>query len=174
MMLFKERRLGLTSRFCSMAWCLFVRQIACRPQSTAFAFKVPARQPSMEKAARHRCKQRSLLQIRPSAPAPSFHQRRRLSAVGKVSGSAAEPPPVIFRGGRLFDESGDFNSEAAEIFLKTYWQKHPVLFRSAMPFESPITPDELAGLVSLSWSARIHTHDTHTHEGRLHACLRWN
>lgn len=35
----------------------------------------------------------------------------------------------------------------AREFLRDYWQKKPLLVRQAMPgFESPITPDELAGL----------------------------
>ena len=35
----------------------------------------------------------------------------------------------------------------AEQFLKEYWQKKPLVIRNAFPdFESPITPDELAGL----------------------------
>jgi 50S ribosomal protein L16 3-hydroxylase len=34
-----------------------------------------------------------------------------------------------------------------EIFLRDYWQKKPLLIRQAFPhFESPLTPDELAGL----------------------------
>ena len=48
----------------------------------------------------------------------------------------------------MFTESGGFDDKIADFFLKTYWQKHPVLFRSAFNFESPISPDELAGLVS--------------------------
>jgi 50S ribosomal protein L16 3-hydroxylase len=32
-------------------------------------------------------------------------------------------------------------------FLEQYWQKKPLLIRQALPsFESPISPDELAGL----------------------------
>ncbi len=35
----------------------------------------------------------------------------------------------------------------ARVFLRDYWQKKPLLIRQAIPeFESPITPDELAGL----------------------------
>ena len=35
----------------------------------------------------------------------------------------------------------------AREFLRDYWQKKPLLVRQAMPgFESPISPDELAGL----------------------------
>jgi 50S ribosomal protein L16 3-hydroxylase len=34
-----------------------------------------------------------------------------------------------------------------EEFLRDYWQKKPLLIRNAFPdFESPISPDELAGL----------------------------
>lgn len=47
----------------------------------------------------------------------------------------------------MFTETGGFDDHVAEYFLKTYWQKHPVLFRSAFKFESPVSPDELAGLV---------------------------
>lgn len=36
---------------------------------------------------------------------------------------------------------------SAETFLQDYWQKKPLLIRQAFPaFESPVTPDELAGL----------------------------
>lgn len=36
---------------------------------------------------------------------------------------------------------------SAETFLRDYWQKKPLLIRNALPhFQSPITPDELAGL----------------------------
>ena len=36
---------------------------------------------------------------------------------------------------------------SAETFLRDYWQKRPLLIRGALPnFQSPITPDELAGL----------------------------
>ena len=35
----------------------------------------------------------------------------------------------------------------AREFLRDYWQKKPLLVRQAIPdFESPISPDELAGL----------------------------
>ncbi|MEK1905799.1 MAG: cupin domain-containing protein, partial [Pseudomonas sp.] len=35
----------------------------------------------------------------------------------------------------------------AREFLRDYWQKKPLLIRQAIPdFESPISPDELAGL----------------------------
>ena len=34
-----------------------------------------------------------------------------------------------------------------EEFLRDYWQKKPLLIRNAFPgFESPLSPDELAGL----------------------------
>ena len=36
---------------------------------------------------------------------------------------------------------------AAEDFLQHYWQKQPLLIRDALPdYESPVSPDELAGL----------------------------
>ena len=36
---------------------------------------------------------------------------------------------------------------SAEVFLRDYWQKKPLLVRGALPgFRSPINPDELAGL----------------------------
>lgn len=36
---------------------------------------------------------------------------------------------------------------SAETFLRDYWQKRPLLIRGALPdFQTPITPDELAGL----------------------------
>ena len=32
-------------------------------------------------------------------------------------------------------------------FLREYWQRKPLLIRQALPgFQSPLTPDELAGL----------------------------
>jgi 50S ribosomal protein L16 3-hydroxylase len=35
----------------------------------------------------------------------------------------------------------------AEVFLRDYWQKHPLLIRNAFPgFESPISPDDLGAL----------------------------
>ena len=36
---------------------------------------------------------------------------------------------------------------SAREFLRDYWQKKPLLVRQAIPgFESPVSPDELAGL----------------------------
>ncbi|SDS31387.1 50S ribosomal protein L16 3-hydroxylase [Halopseudomonas litoralis] len=36
---------------------------------------------------------------------------------------------------------------SADVFLRDYWQKKPLLIRQAFPdFENPLTPDELAGL----------------------------
>ena len=36
---------------------------------------------------------------------------------------------------------------SAEQFLADYWQQKPLLIRGALPhFESPVTPDDLAGL----------------------------
>jgi 50S ribosomal protein L16 3-hydroxylase len=36
---------------------------------------------------------------------------------------------------------------SAEVFLRDYWQKKPLLIRQAFPqFEAPVTPEELAGL----------------------------
>ncbi|HBZ98208.1 MAG TPA: cupin, partial [Pseudomonas sp.] len=36
---------------------------------------------------------------------------------------------------------------SAREFLRDYWQKQPLLIRQAIPgFQSPISPDELAGL----------------------------
>ena len=61
--------------------------------------------------------------------------------------SASILPPTVGHGGSLFTEDGGFDDRAAEHFLATYWQKHPVLFRAAFKFESPISPDELAGRV---------------------------
>jgi len=43
-----------------------------------------------------------------------------------------------------FPQFGDLT---VETFLRDYWQKRPVLIRQAFPnYQSPITPDELAGL----------------------------
>lgn len=48
-----------------------------------------------------------------------------------------------------------------EKFLATYWQKHPLLIRNAFEgFESPITPDDLAGLsCEPMTTSRLVTHD---------------
>ena len=38
----------------------------------------------------------------------------------------------------------------AAVFLRDYWQKRPLLVRQAFPgFESPISPEDLAGLACL-------------------------
>lgn len=52
--------------------------------------------------------------------------------------------------------SGMFGNITVEEFLRDYWQKKPLLIRQAFPgFESPITPDELAGLACETETARI-------------------
>lgn len=49
-----------------------------------------------------------------------------------------------------------FGDISIEVFLRDYWQKKPLLIRQAFPgFESPITPDELAGLACETDTARI-------------------
>lgn len=50
---------------------------------------------------------------------------------------------------------------APEVFLRDYWQKRPLLVRNAFPgFESPITPEDLAGLACEEAAlARIVLHD---------------
>ena len=49
-----------------------------------------------------------------------------------------------------------FGDISIEVFLRDYWQKKPLLIRNAFPdFESPITPDELAGLACETDTARI-------------------
>ncbi|WP_287603349.1 cupin domain-containing protein [Thiothrix sp.] len=49
-----------------------------------------------------------------------------------------------------------FGDISIEVFLRDYWQKKPLLIRNAIPdFESPITPDELAGLACETDTARI-------------------
>ena len=49
-----------------------------------------------------------------------------------------------------------FGDISIEVFLHDYWQKKPLLIRNAFPdFESPITPDELAGLACETDTARI-------------------
>ena len=41
----------------------------------------------------------------------------------------------------------------AREFMRDYWQKKPLLVRQAIPdFESPISPDELAGLAPVSYT----------------------
>ncbi len=53
---------------------------------------------------------------------------------------------------------------APEAFLRDYWQKHPVLVRNAFPgFESPITPEDLAGLACEDGTlSRLVAHDPAT------------
>ena len=50
---------------------------------------------------------------------------------------------------------------APERFLREYWQKKPLLIRNAFPhFESPIQPEDLAGLACEEGAlARIVSHD---------------
>lgn len=49
-----------------------------------------------------------------------------------------------------------FGDISVEEFLRDYWQKKPLLIRQAIPnFQSPITPDELAGLACETDTARI-------------------
>ena len=49
----------------------------------------------------------------------------------------------------------------ADVFLRDYWQKHPLLIRGALPgFESPLSPEDLAGLACEDGVlARIVAHD---------------
>jgi hypothetical protein len=63
---------------------------------------------------------------------------------------------IQVRGCKIFKEDGSFDKTEADAFLKAYWQKQPVLLRQAFPFESPISPDELAGL-SLEVRSRTHS-----------------
>lgn len=49
-----------------------------------------------------------------------------------------------------------FGNISVEEFLRDYWQKKPLLIRNAFPdFQSPITPDELAGLACETDTSRI-------------------
>lgn len=49
-----------------------------------------------------------------------------------------------------------FGDISVEVFLRDYWQKKPLLIRNAFPnFQSPITPDELAGLACETDTSRI-------------------
>lgn len=54
---------------------------------------------------------------------------------------------------------------SAQSFLDLYWQKKPLLFRQAFPgFQSPITPDELAGLsLDEETTPRLITQDSNGH-----------
>jgi 50S ribosomal protein L16 3-hydroxylase len=70
--------------------------------------------------------------------------------------------PLEVRGSKLFKDDGTHDEKEAAAFLKAYWQRQPVLLRQALTFESPITPDELAGLsleeevasrVIINWAA---------------------
>ncbi|EKX44598.1 hypothetical protein GUITHDRAFT_109374 [Guillardia theta CCMP2712] len=68
-------------------------------------------------------------------------------AVGASPVACKIHPPREIDGRPLFtDTSSGFNPVKASDFIKTYWQKHPVLLRNAFRFESPVSPDELAGL----------------------------
>ena len=61
------------------------------------------------------------------------------------------------------DGNGVLGMPAAQ-FLRDYWQKRPLLIRNAFPdFESPITPEDLAGLACEEGAlARIVRHDPAT------------
>ena len=101
-------------------------------------------------------------------PAPNALRLAHRPLAAKAM-SASTLPPTVFQGGSLFTEDGGFDDRAAEHFLATYWQKHPVLFRAAFKFESPISPDELAGLVSapahVPPRAHARTPGAHTGDG---------
>lgn len=71
-------------------------------------------------------------------------------ALKSLRSSSAEPPlpPAVFSG-QLFSRDGrTFDKKVANQFLEQYWQKSPCLIRKAFDFQSPLTADELAGLVS--------------------------
>ena len=103
--------------------------------------------------------------------APGHHSRcclsmrppSRLDSPNRASPVACKiHPPREIDGRPLFtDASSGFNPavrpmtcicltscipQKASEFIKTYWQKYPVLLRNAFRFESPVSPDELAGL----------------------------
>lgn len=49
-----------------------------------------------------------------------------------------------------------FGTLSVETFLRDYWQQRPLLIRQAFPgFESPVSPDELAGLACETDTSRI-------------------
>jgi len=78
-----------------------------------------------------------------SAPRPHKPGPRRL----RSTSAAAIGLHMNLKAGELFSPDGSgFNAASAEEFLDTYWQKKPLLLRKALPFESPVSPDELAGL----------------------------
>ena len=90
------------------------------------------------------------------SPSPRVRPLRRscLSTLGSRPGRpcsrvcatmASKLPPEI-KECRLFTADGGFDTAEADAFLRGYWQQQPVLLRQALPFESPISPDELAGL----------------------------
>lgn len=56
------------------------------------------------------------------------------------------------------------SSLSAEMFLKNYWQKKPLLFKGAFPdFQDPLSPDELAGI---SMQEGVHARIVREKQGR--------
>ena len=82
--------------------------------------------------------------LREWAAKPSRPPRRRPRAA--ASCGAAANLPLEITGCKIFNPDGSFDRREADAFLRDYWQRQPVLLRQAFPFESPISPDELAGL----------------------------
>lgn len=90
------------------------------------------------------------------SPSPRVRPLRRscLSTLGsrpgrpcaRVCATMASTLPLEIKECRLFTADGGFDTAEADAFLRGYWQQQPVLLRQALPFESPISPDELAGL----------------------------
>ncbi len=58
-----------------------------------------------------------------------------------------------------------------ERFLHDYWQQHPLLVRGALPgFQSPITPDELAGLACEDGAlSRLIVHEAQSDRWNVHS-----
>ena len=91
-----------------------------------------------------------------ASPSPRVrpHRRSCLSTLGsrpgrpcsRVCAKMASTLPLEIKECRLFTADGGFDTAEADAFLRGYWQQQPVLLRQALPFESPISPDELAGL----------------------------
>ena len=76
--------------------------------------------------------------------------------IGRHPGGSRDRAPV-----EVTAKPGQMLGMPPEQFLRDYWQKRPLLIRNAFPnFESPVTPDDLAGLACEELApSRIVIHD---------------
>ena len=80
------------------------------------------------------------------APRAARSGRPRARRAGFALRACRAGLPLEVKECKLFRPDGSCDPEQADAFLSAYWQKQPVLLRQAFAFESPISPDELAGL----------------------------